>query len=63
LTRMLARGVILTWLNGNFSFIWENWKHHCHRCGVKLDSKGNARGVILNLALIISTSIRKFEGK
>ena len=31
--------------------------------GVKLDSGGNARGVMLNLALVISTPIRKFEGK
>ena len=31
--------------------------------GVKLNSGGNARGVILNLALVISTSIWKFEGK
>ena len=32
---------------------------HCHRSSVKL----NARGVILNLALVISTLIQKFEGK
>jgi len=30
---------------------------------VKLDSECNARGVMLNLALVISTSIWKFEGK
>jgi len=60
---MLVRGVILTRLNGNFSFIWEDWKHHCHRYNVKLDSEGNDRGVVLNLALVISTLIGKFEGK
>jgi len=32
-------------------------------CSVKLDSEGNTRGVILNLTLVISTSIGKFEGK
>ena len=31
--------------------------------GVKLGNGDNARGVILNLELVISTSIRKFEGK
>ena len=38
-------------------------KNHCHICGVKLGSGGNARGVMLNLALVISTSIWKFERK
>jgi len=41
----------------------KDWKYHCHKCSVKLDSRGNARGVILNLALVISTPIWKFEGK
>jgi len=30
---------------------------------VELNSGDNARGVILNLALVISTSMRKLEGR
>jgi len=47
----------------NFSFVRQNWRYHCHRCSVELNSRGNARGMILNLALVVSTSMRKLEGK
>ena len=49
-------GINLTSMGISASFE-KTEKYHCHRCNVQLDSEDNARGVILNLVLVISTSI------